>query len=130
MPSPKGRILCSENDADTRKLISFMLEQHGFEITCTRSSAEAFELAKTQHFDLFLLDNWTPGLSGIELTAKIREFDLKTPILFYSGAAYDTDKEQARLAGAQGYLVKPADEDALITEVVRLIAESKVADRP
>jgi DNA-binding response OmpR family regulator len=66
-----------------------------------------------------------PGLSGTELTEKLRQLDLKTPVLFYSGAAYETDREAARVSGAQGYLVKPADGDQLIAEVTRLIAESK-----
>ena len=82
-------------------------------------------MAKTQHFDLYLVDNWVPGLSGTELTEKLRQFDLNTPVLFYSGAAYETDREAARISGAQGYLVTPANGDKLIAEVTRLIAESK-----
>ena len=66
-----------------------------------------------------------PGLSGTELTEKLRQFDLKTPVLFYSGTAYDADREAARESGAQGYLVKPANGEQLIAEVARLIAESK-----
>ena len=66
-----------------------------------------------------------PGLSGTELTRKLREFDAETPILFYSAAAFESDKEAARLSGAQGYLVKPTTSEQLIAEVVRLIAESK-----
>lgn len=48
-----------------------------------------------------------PGLSGQELPTEIRKFDKSTPILFYSGAAYESDKQAARDAGAQGYLTKP-----------------------
>lgn len=127
MPTPKGRILCTEDDIDTRDLITFVLSGYGFEVICTDSPDEAVELAKTQAFDLYLVDNWLPGLTGMELTRKLREFDNKTPILFYSAAAYETDKEAARASGAQGYLVKPADGDHLIAEVTRLIAESKIA---
>jgi len=65
------------------------------------------------------------GLSGTELTEKFRQFDRITPVLFYSGAVYEADKEAARVSGAQGYLVKPATGEELIAEVVRLIAESK-----
>ena len=127
MTSPKGRILCTEDDPDIREMIIYAFEQHGFDVICTESSAKALDLAKANGFDLYLIDSWLPDLSGAELTEKLREFDTKTPILFYSGAAYDADKEHARLAGAQGYLVKPADTDELISEVVRLIAESKIA---
>lgn len=127
MTSAKGRILCTEDDADTRDLIDYVLTEYGFEVICTQSTDQAIELARTQAFDLYLVDNWMPGLSGTALTEKLRQFDIKTPVLFYSGAAYEADKEAARLSGAQGYLVKPADGDHLIAEVVRIIAESKIA---
>lgn len=127
MKALKGRILCTEDDEDTRDLITFVLSDHGFEVIGAQSADQALDLAKTQYFDLYLVDNWMPGLSGIELCKKLREFDVETPILFYSGAAYETDKENARLSGAQGYLVKPVDSNDLVTEVFRLIAEAKIA---
>ena len=121
----RGRILCTEDDIDTRELIDLVLTQYGYEVVCSASNVQAIDLAKTQKFDLYLVDNWMPGLSGTELTEKLRQFDLKTPVLFYSGAAYEADREAARKSGAQGYLVKPADGDQLISEVTRLIVESK-----
>jgi DNA-binding response OmpR family regulator len=127
MLSTKVRILCTEDDADTRELIDFVLTESGFEVVCSTSNTQTIEMARSQHFDLYLLDNWMPGLSGTALTEELREFDSRTPILFYSAAAYDSDKEAAYTSGAQGYLVKPADGDQLIAEVNRLIAESKNA---
>ena len=126
MRSTRGRILCTEDDVDTRELIDFVLTQYGYEVVCSTSHVQSVDLAKTQNFDLYLVDNWMPGLSGTELTEKLRQFDLKTPVLFYSAAAYETDREAARVSGAQGYLIKPADGDQLIREVTRLIAESKI----
>ena len=128
MPSVKPRILCTEDDVDTREMIALTLGDKGFEVVCTESSDQALEIAKTQPFDLFLVDNWMRGFSGTDLCEAIRKVDLNTPILFYSGAAYEKDKENARLAGAQGYLVKPVAGDALIAEVVRIIAEAKIAN--
>ena len=124
MESTKGRILCTEDDVDTRELIDFVLTRYGYEVVCSASNVQAIDLAKTQNFDLYLVDNWMPGLSGTELTEKLRQFDLKTPVLFYSGAASETDREAARVSGAQGYLIKPANGDKLIAEVTRLIEES------
>ena len=126
MQTPNGRILCTEDDVDTRDLIDLVLTQYGFEVVCTQNPDQAITLAKTQVFDLYLMDNWMTPLSGTELTKRLREFDIKTPVLFYSAAAYEADKKAARLSGAQGYLVKPADGDDLLAEVVRLIAESKI----
>jgi two-component system, OmpR family, alkaline phosphatase synthesis response regulator PhoP len=117
----KGRILYTEDDLDCRHMVVFTLEQSGYEVTCVDSGGEALSLAKTQHFDLFLVDNWLPGLTGPELTRHIREFNQTTPILFYSGAAYEDDKQTALAAGAQGYLVKPIGIERLTEEVERLI---------
>jgi DNA-binding response OmpR family regulator len=126
MSSPKGRILCTEDDADTRDLIAFTLEQAGFEVICTEDAPTALDFIKRKRFDLCLMDSWMLGVSGDELCKQIREFNSETPILFYTGAAYPADKARAFAAGAQGYLVKPVAGDDLVDEVVRLIAESKV----
>lgn len=127
MASPKGRILCTEDDPDSRELIMFILEAADYDVSCTEDAAEALSLAQSRQFDLILVDNWMPGLSGQELTTEIRKTNKSTPILFYSGAAYDADKLRAREAGAQGYLTKPEGISELVDEVARLIAEAKIA---
>ena len=127
MTSPKGRILCTEDDADTRDLLIHVLSAEGYEVECTQNADEAISLAQNQQFDLFLFDNWMPGISGADLTRMLRKFDVKTPVLFYSGAGFDADKQNARSAGAQGYLVKPVLSEDLIKEVARLIAAANVA---
>ena len=125
MNSPKGRILCTEDDEDTRDLLVVMLNLSDYEVICTDSAAKTLDLIRNEKFDLVLLDNWLPGISGESLCQQIRQFDSKTPILFYSGAAYQEDIDRAHAAGAQGYLVKPVVETELIAEVARIIAESK-----
>lgn len=127
MDTPKGRILCTEDDPDTRDLLVFTLSAAGYDITCTDNASDAIARIANEKFDLCLMDNWMPGASGEDLCKQIREFDSTTPILFYSGAGYEADKQRARNAGAQGYLVKPVLEDQLIAEVARIIAESKAA---
>jgi len=122
MTSSKGRILYTEDDPDSRELIRYAFTREGYEVTCADSSLEALRLAKVDHFDLFLLDNWLPDLTGLELTRHIREFNQSTPILFYSGAAFETDKRDALNAGAQGYLTKPYDFVRLTAEAQRLIS--------
>ena len=127
MSSLRPRILCAEDDHDTRELLLVVLTMEGFDVVCAETSGEALHLAKTENFDLLLVDSWLAEMSGTALTREVRIFDRKTPILFYSGAATEEDKKAAWVAGAQGYLVKPVDIDDLIAEVKRLIAESKDA---
>jgi len=123
MPPSKRRILYVEDDADTRELVSFVLRQENYDVVLAENNDNALLLARTMHFDLYMIDNWMPGGSGIDLCERIREFDPSTPILFYSGAAYDQDQRAAFAAGAQGYLIKPVENDQLISEVSKLVSE-------
>jgi DNA-binding response OmpR family regulator len=72
-------------------------------------------------FDLYLLDNWMLGGSGVELCREIRRSDPSTPIVFYSGAALESEREEALQAGVQAYLVKPGDVVILVETVRRLL---------
>jgi DNA-binding response OmpR family regulator len=116
----RKRILLVEDYEDSRDLATHILTE--YTITCARNFNEGLRLARQGSFDLYLLDNWLPDKSGVELCRAIREFDPHTPILFYSAAAYARDKEEAIRAGAQDYLAKPIHPDELKQAVVRLIS--------
>ena len=122
MNPSSGSVLYIEDDEDTRELVTLVLKQSNYEVVAADNYEEALLLARTNQFDLFLIDNWMAGGSGIDLCKRLREFNSWTPVLFYSGAAYERDKQQAFAAGAQGYLVKPAGPVELIAEVARLIS--------
>ena len=123
MQSPKPRILCTEDDEDTRDILRLSLELEGFEVICVQNAEQTINLARTQPFDLYLLDNWMPEVAGEDLCRRLREFDSTTPILFYSGAARESDQRGAIAAGAQGYVVKPADPDELKSKILALIGK-------
>ena len=116
----RKRILLVEDYEDSRDLATHILTE--YTITCARNFNEGLSIARQGGFDLYLLDNWLPDKSGVELCRAIREFDPHTPILFYSAAAYQRDIEEAIRAGAQDYLAKPIHPDELKQAVVRLIS--------
>jgi two-component system phosphate regulon response regulator PhoB len=122
-----ARILYVEDDSDTRELVTLILEHQNCQVIATANGDEALRLARSEHFDIYVIDNWMPGTSGVRLCEQLREFDQHTPVLFYSGAAYETDRERALASGAQGYLVKPADGDALMAEMSRLLSDTRQA---
>jgi DNA-binding response OmpR family regulator len=121
---PIARILYVEDNSDTRELVSFVLREDGFDVITVADPDEAIRLAQSERFNLYILDNWLADKSGIELCARLREFDSATPILFFSGAARERDKQQAFECGAQGYLIKPASPDVLTHEIRKLIGEN------
>lgn len=122
MKASVGHILHVEDDADTRELVTCVLAMNGYRVVAAENCDDALMIAQSNQFDLYLIDNWMTGGSGVDLCKNLREFDHWTPILFYSSAAYENDKRQAFAAGAQGYLVKPVDNDELIEELSRLIS--------
>jgi DNA-binding response OmpR family regulator len=130
MPINKHHILYIEDHEDTRELVTLVLSQRNFEVTSCTTIETGARLAYENSFDLYLLDSWLPDGSGLDLCRKIREFDRTTPILFYSAAAYEVDKELALKCGAQGYLIKPSQNSELCDLVAILIAESDQARRP
>jgi CheY-like chemotaxis protein len=55
---------CTEDDADSRALIVFVLTREGNDVTATENSTDALALVKLERFDLLLIDNWCPDYQG------------------------------------------------------------------
>jgi two-component system, OmpR family, response regulator len=115
------RVLYIEDHEDTRELVTLVLEQRCFEVVTGATIESGIALAGSQQFDLYLLDSWLPDGSGLDLCRRIREFDKSTPILFYSAAAYEIDRDLAMRCGAQAYLIKPSQPSELCGLVTSLI---------
>ena len=114
------RILIVDDDRDTCELMSLMLrlENDRYEVVSANNAADALALMRDDPFDIYILDSLLPDMSGIELCAKIRQTDRRTPIVFYSGRAESRYINLAKSAGADKYLIKPNDLESF-TETVR-----------
>ncbi len=119
---PKPRILCSEDDPDSREMMRLILGEEGFEVVFPEESHDVLTMAKQVEVDAYVLDSWTEGISDVELCKAIRQFDPHTPIVFYSGATSDEDQDAARAAGAQAYITKPSSCDDLIDAIFSAIS--------
>lgn len=119
-----SRVLCVDDDEDACEMLSVLMSLHGIDATCAKSAAEAWLKIRAETFDLYMLDGWLPKVDGFEFCRQIRESDSTTPILFYSGAAYEADKQKGLGAGANAYVVKP-DLDGLIQTMHELIAGTR-----
>ncbi len=97
--------------------MTVLLEHRGYEVVTAKSTTEGLKLAGHGGFALIILNSWFEKGDGIELCRQIRSFDTRTPILFFSSAAYKADVLKAIEAGAQDYLIKPRGIEALIETV-------------
>ncbi len=118
-PSSAKRILCIEDDKDTCEMLSFLLSEYDFNFI--HDPEKILPLIEAEKFDLYILDNWLPGVSGVELCKKIRALDSNVPVVFTSGSSRKKDIEAAFDAGANKYLVKPYEPEELREIVKELI---------
>jgi DNA-binding response OmpR family regulator len=121
------RILCVDDDEDTRFLLEHLLEYSELEAIAVQDSEAALILIEKEHFALYIIDGQLPGISGMGLCEQIRQLDQKTPIIIFSGHAYESDRAAGMLAGANVYLVKP-DTSKIIPTVKRLLEEARAAN--
>jgi DNA-binding response OmpR family regulator len=108
MGIPKA-ILYIEDDADSRTLLAYVLENEGFQVESCSSSEKGLELAKESKFSAIVLDHRLAEISGVEICRQIRIYDKQTPIIFYTASAFAKDRAEGLAAGANDYLVKPTD---------------------
>jgi len=105
-------------------MLTALLRLALIEAKAVGTAAQALSLIQSERFDLYLLDSRLPDLDGFELCRRMRALDLHTPILFFSGAAYEADKKKGIDAGADAYVVKP-DLDGLVGIINRFVAQSE-----
>jgi two-component system, OmpR family, alkaline phosphatase synthesis response regulator PhoP len=119
------RILCVDDDEDTCQLLTFLLGASGFEAVCVPDALTALRLMAGEQFILYILDGQLPGTSGLTLCQRIRQRDLKTPVLIFSGHGHESDRAAGMGAGANAYIVKP-EINELVPTIKRLLAQAQV----
>ncbi|MDX6408892.1 MAG: hypothetical protein QOE13_1963 [Gaiellaceae bacterium] len=105
----ESTILVCDNEEVLRGLVSASLEGNGYTLVEARDGDEAVEQARLIRPDLILLDMMMPGQTGLEVLAELRgDPGLRDiPVVMLTARAQVTDREAARLAGADSFLAKP-----------------------
>ncbi len=122
--TPRPRVLCVDDDEDCRVMLSTLLGLALVEAKTVGTSAQALAAIEREHFDLYMLDARLPDFDGFELCRRMRDFDPNTPILFFSGAAFEADKEKGIQAGANAYVIKP-DLEGLLGNLRQLVCPAE-----
>ena len=124
MTDQKTRILCVEDNRDSREMISTLLRgsNETYEVTAVETAAEALALNGKSKFDLYILDIWLPGMDGVELCRRLRERGVTQPIMFFSAMGVQAkDRDYVLSAGADDFLIKSIDLDRFTDTVERLL---------
>ena len=122
----RPRVLCVDDDEDSRVMLAMLLRLALIEAKTVGTALQALSSIQNERFDLYLLDSRLPDLDGFELCRRMRAIDRQTPILFFSGAAQETDRKKGLEAGANAYLVKP-EIDSLIQTITQFVGHAETA---
>jgi len=122
-------ILVVDDNQSTCDVLQDILLSSGAEVRVANRVREAKELLAEEEFDLCLIDLAIPGESGLSLIEQIRKGDVlernTLPLIVVSGCVFDKDRDEAMVAGANGFIPKPFHPQELI-ESIRDLAISSV----
>ena len=99
-----AKILLIDDDADLSRFIQLNLEQQGHEVHCLERAERGPDLLSAEAFDLVLLDNKMPGMSGIDFLAALQQRGLGIPVILMTGHATTNTAIQAMNLGAFDYV--------------------------
>lgn len=106
----KKQILVIDDDTDLSYIISDMLEDYGYSVTCAEDSDTAFSLLTDHTYHIILMDINLPGMSGFEILRELRKVS-KVPVLFASARTNESDRITGFDMGGDDYhytTVRPA----------------------
>ncbi|HXN95008.1 MAG TPA: HD domain-containing phosphohydrolase [Candidatus Acidoferrales bacterium] len=112
--SATPRVLIVDDEASVRKVMAAVLTQVGVSCETAASAEEALRVLETREMDAVISDLQMPGMSGMDLLAKVRQSYPQTVFLMVTGVDDTRVAIQAMRQGADDYIVKPQQVDANI----------------
>ncbi len=123
------KILIVEDDSDIREILSYNLENAGYEVLSAASAEDGLELF-TPDTGLILLDVMLPGLSGYRMARIIRtERGSDVPIVFLTARTSENDILTGFSAGGDDYISKPFSVNEVLARVKAVLKRSRSSDR-
>lgn len=117
------KIMTVDDSASIRRLLSFVLKQHGYEVVEAVNGAEALEKLKQEKIDMLITDINMPEIDGISLIKMVRDNSLYRfiPIIILTTESQTGKKEEAKAAGATGWIIKPFRPDQLVSAIKKVM---------
>ena len=120
----KPRVLLVDDEPDLVQLVSLRLQSTGYQVAVAYDGQEALDQVKKEKPDLIILDLMLPKMDGYKV-CRLLKFDeryKKIPILIFTARAQEEDIKLAMECGAESYLTKPFEAQALLGKLEELLA--------
>ena len=124
LPRKGEKILVVDDEATIREVIRRYLERDGFEVMEAANGDAALNVVEQVEPDLIVLDLMLPGLDGLSLTQRLREYS-DVPVIMLTAKGAVEDRIQGLELGADDYVVKPFDPKELASRVRAVLRRSK-----
>jgi DNA-binding NtrC family response regulator len=127
-----SRILLVDDDPEFAGQLRDCLGEQGHAIHCLDQAEEGLRLlAADEPFDLVLVDNKMPRMSGLDFLAALQKTEVSTPVVLMTGSHNDRTAIQATNLGAFAYVIKPLNEEEILAEFAPVIREAlEITRRP
>ena len=116
-----GKILWADDEIDLLKGHIIFLENKGYEVTPVSNGTDALEECGKHSFDLIMLDEMMPGLTGLETLQKIKEIQPQTPVIMVTKSEEEDLMEQAIGSKIADYLIKPVNPHQILLSLKKNI---------
>ena len=114
------RVLIAEDEIATAKAIKLLLEKAKYSVDIVHNGNDAWDYVSLGSYEVVVLDIMMPGMSGLEVLARMREHRINTPVLMLTAKAEVEDRVAGLEAGADDYLPKPFATRELIARIKAL----------
>ena len=121
-----GLLLWVDDEIELLKAHILFLENKGYKVVMASNGADAIEQCGMQTFDLVLLDEQMPGLSGLETLQRIKEIQPATPIVMVTKSEEEDIMNQAIGAKIADYLIKPVNPNQILLSLKKNIHQKEI----
>jgi two-component system OmpR family response regulator len=127
MTADYGSLLVVDDEPFLREAVAASLRFLGFEVTTAENGAGALRLARSQPFDLLVLDVVLPDVDGFEIVRRIRRDGSQVPVIFLTAKDTQDDKVTGLAIGGDDYMTKPFGLDELAARVRTVLRRTRPA---
>jgi CheY-like chemotaxis protein len=125
----KIRILWTDDEIDLLKPHILFLQEKGYCVDTATNGNDTLDMIQNQHFDLVLLDENMPGLSGIETLNKIRLMNSTIPVVMITKSEEENIMETAIGSKIADYLIKPVNPNQILLSIKKNLDTKKLITR-
>lgn len=121
-----GLLLWVDDEIELLKAHIIFLEKKGYEVITVSNGPDAIDECKQQTFDLILLDEMMPGLSGLETLQQIKEIQPATPVVMCTKSEEENIMDQAIGSKIADYLIKPVNPSQILLSLKKNIHQKEI----